>query len=180
VDDEEDEDWKDWGRVNKPEVEPNEAGFDLGGGPVDVASLMTKQARGGPQLAFARLVQDPKRTKDEVEFISGQWTSLLRTGGMADTLYPVDESTILISITDGKFMDEIKEFVLGRPEAYEFEWKNQKFRRPGDPPIEPVKSEPGSAKGGTDAQKSTKSHRKKKSKKVSKKTKNTTPNDDEL
>lgn len=45
--------------------------------------------------------------QDEVEFISGQWTSLLRTGGMADTLYPVDESTILISITDGKFMDEV-------------------------------------------------------------------------
>jgi hypothetical protein len=29
----------------------------------------------------------------------------------------------------------VKEFVLSRDEAYEFEWKNMKTRRPGDPPM---------------------------------------------
>lgn len=36
------------------------------------------------------------------------WTGLLRTGGMADQIYAVDEDTILINIADGKYMDEVR------------------------------------------------------------------------
>uniref|UniRef100_A0A7S0N8F7 Mesoderm development candidate 2 n=1 Tax=Pyramimonas obovata TaxID=1411642 RepID=A0A7S0N8F7_9CHLO len=150
VDDEEDEEWQDWGRRKKkePEVE-QEAPFEIGNGPIDVKKLMNQQAK-GPQLTFARLRPDPTRTKEEVDEIGAKWSALLRTGGMSDQVYAIDEGTILISIVDGIYMDEIKEFVLSMDEAYEFEWKNQKFRRPGDPPLEvpksPEKSKPSKKK----------------------------------
>lgn len=51
---------------------------------------------------------------------------------------------------------QIKEFVLSREEAYEFEWKNQKTRRPGDPPLH------------TPTPAATKSNKKKKGKKSKK------------
>jgi hypothetical protein len=41
---------------------------------------------------------------------------------------------------------QIKDFVLSRDEAYEFEWKQQKWRRPGDPPLDPPKADPKPAK----------------------------------
>ena len=37
---------------------------------------------------------------------------------------------------------QVKDFILEQKEAYEFEFKNQKLRRPGDPPLpEPEKPE---------------------------------------
>jgi len=137
-DNEEDDEWRAWGESRKSpgEEEPMPA-IELNNGPIDVSKLMKRQAA-GPQLAFARLRPDPtgQRTQAKVDEIGELWTGLLRTGGMADQIYAVDEDTILINIADGKYMDEIKDFVLSRDEAYEFEWKNQKSRRPGDPPLE--------------------------------------------
>ena len=115
---------------------------------------MNQQAK-GPQLTFARLRPDPKRTKvrflyqlsrgglllvecadsssfvkckntlfirvkihqsfkvcvailqEEVDEIGAKWSALLRTGGMSDQVYAIDEGTILISIVDGIYMDEV-------------------------------------------------------------------------
>jgi len=147
VDDEEDEEWKNWGKKKEPVEDKEDIGFEIGNGPIDVSKLMNKQAS-GPQLAFARLRPDPKRTKEDVDEIGSIWSALLRTGGMADQIYAIDEGTILISILDGKYMDEIKSFVLSRDEAYEFEWKNNKTRRPGDPPLESLspKEDPPASK----------------------------------
>jgi len=136
VDDEEDDDWKSWGRTKRDNPPDKEPPFEIGNGPIDMSKVMNQQ-KAGPQLTFARLRPDPTRTKEEVDEIGMRWSALLRTGGMADQIYPIDEGTILISIIDGKYMDEIKKFVLTRDEAYEFEWKNQKFRRPGDPELKP-------------------------------------------
>lgn len=151
-DDEEDEEWKEWGKPKKPEVPPNTKGFDLNGGPVDVQNLMAGQSQ-GPQLTFARLRPDPDRTEEDTKEIGNMWAALLKTAGMSDQVYPVDDSTLLISVSDGKYMDEIKDFVLSRDEAYEFEWKQQTFRRPGDPPLkkpnqEAPKEKPKRAKKG--------------------------------
>ncbi|EMS63341.1 hypothetical protein TRIUR3_00515 [Triticum urartu] len=38
----------------------------------------------------------------------------------------------------GRDMRELKEFILGQPEAYEFKVGDQFFRRPGDPPLDQV------------------------------------------
>ena len=49
----------------------------------------------------------------KVDEIGELWTGLLRTGGMADQIYAVDEDTILINIADGKYMDEVRLRVVG-------------------------------------------------------------------
>jgi hypothetical protein len=49
-------------------------------------------------------------TQADVDTIGELWTGLLRTGGMADQIYAVDEDTILINIADGKYMDEVSRY----------------------------------------------------------------------
>ena len=74
----------------------------------------------GMQLCFCRLKEDPKRTKEDVDQLAGQWKSLLMTGGADETVYAVDEGMILISM-DASRLREIREFVLGQPQAHGFE-----------------------------------------------------------
>ncbi|GKU96759.1 hypothetical protein SLEP1_g9956 [Rubroshorea leprosula] len=50
----------------------------------------------------------------------------------------VDMSTIMFNMDNGRDMDELKEFILSQPEAYEIKIGDRAFRRPGDPPLEEV------------------------------------------
>ena len=147
VDDEEDEDFAAWGR-NKVREEADDGG--VGGGPqamdvaaggnIDVAKLMKKQAA-GPQLTFARLKPDPtgNRTIDDVNALGAKWASLLRSGGMSEKVYGIDENTVLMSLTDGSLMDEVREFLWLQDEVDEFEWNQQVWRRGSDQPQAPKK-----------------------------------------
>ncbi|KAK3261033.1 hypothetical protein CYMTET_30044 [Cymbomonas tetramitiformis] len=164
VDDEEDEEWKEWGKRPEPKKPDPLDPIELGK-PVDVKKMMKKQSA-GPQLAFARLKTDPKRTKADVDDIGGKWTALLKTGGMADQIYAVDENTILVSIRDGIYMDDIRDFVLSRDETDHFEWNQQKMYRPGE------EREPEQPK------KPSKEAKEKKSKKKSKKSKKNKKSDE--
>lgn len=98
ADDEEDDAFAAWGRSKPREAEPGGGGpqaMDVDeGGNIDVAKLMKKQAS-GPQLTFARLVPDPagRRTVDDVNALGAKWASLLRSGGMSEKVYGIDENT---------------------------------------------------------------------------------------
>eukprot|EP00239_Pterosperma_sp_CCMP1384_P003392 CAMPEP_0197845772 /NCGR_PEP_ID=MMETSP1438-20131217/2657_1 /TAXON_ID=1461541 /ORGANISM="Pterosperma sp., Strain CCMP1384" /LENGTH=193 /DNA_ID=CAMNT_0043457197 /DNA_START=70 /DNA_END=651 /DNA_ORIENTATION=+ len=129
-DDEEDEEWKKWGEWNHDREEEPMEGMTLGDGPIDVEKLMAKQ-RSGPQLAFARL-KPADRTQADTDQLGVRWASLLRTGGLSDNVYAVDEDTILLQLTDGKNMDEVMEFTFLQEETDYFEWNQQKFFRPGE------------------------------------------------
>lgn len=141
VDDEEDEDFAAWGRNRVKEDAPGGVGGGGGpqamdvdaGGNIDVAKLMKKQAS-GPQLTFARLKPDPagKRTIDDVNALGAKWASLLRSGGMSEKVYGIDENTVLMSLTDGSAMDEVREFLWLQEEVEEFEWNQQVWRRGSD------------------------------------------------
>jgi hypothetical protein len=62
VDDEEDDDWKSWGRTKRDNPPDKEPPFEIGNGPIDMSKVMNQQ-KAGPQLTFARLRPDPSRTK---------------------------------------------------------------------------------------------------------------------
>ena len=47
----------------------------------------------------------------------------------------LDPNRFLVSLTDGRNVMDVKNFVLSQPEGYQFEWKNQKFNRWGEKPL---------------------------------------------
>jgi len=146
VDSEEDDDFAAWGR---PKVKEDAAGGADGGipmdagGKVDVKKLLKKQAS-GPQLTFARLVPDPTgtRTLADVNALGAKWAALLRSGGMSEKVYGIDENTVLMSLTDGVFMEEVREFLWLQDEVDEFEWNSQVWRRGSDQPQAPKPKAP--------------------------------------
>lgn len=158
VDDEEDEAFAAWGRPKERHVEDE---LDPSGD-IDIAKLMKKQAS-GPQLTFARLFPDPagKRTLDDVNELGAKWATLLRTGGMSEKVYGIDENTVLLSLADGAYMKEVREFLWLQEEVEEFEWNSQVWRRGSDEPQRP-KSPPTQAMADDLGQAKKKGNKKKK------------------
>ena len=126
--------------------------------------MIAMKQSSGPQLCFARLRPDPSRTQKQVDEIGGRWAALLKTGGLSETTYAIDDTTILISVTDGKDLVEVKDFVLSRDEADEFEWNQQRFRREGE--AIPLRPDPAAAAKPTKAKKAAKKKKKAKPAKV--------------
>lgn len=138
LDDEEDEDWKAWG---KPKPKPAPA-FDP---PPDLSNLNPSQIQEemlkrhyGTAMGFVKLRLDVRRTKDDITRIAKKWTDLLKTGSINAKIMAVDLYTLMFIIEDGQDTGEVKDFVLNQPEAYEFKLGQQAYRRPGDPPLEVV------------------------------------------
>ena len=52
-------------------------------------------------------------------------------------MYGIDENTVLMSLTDGKYMDEVREFLWLQDDVDEFEWNSQVWRRGSDQPQPP-------------------------------------------
>lgn len=138
VDDEEDEQWKAWGKP-KPKPPPP---FDP---PPDLSNLQPSQIQEemlkrqyGTSMGFVKLRLDVRRNKDDIVLIAKKWTKLLRTGSISAKIMAVDVNTIMFILEDGQETAEVKDFILSQPEAYEFKLGEQAYRRPGDPPLEVV------------------------------------------
>ncbi|KAL6130954.1 PREDICTED: uncharacterized protein LOC101313939 [Fragaria vesca subsp. vesca] len=136
VDDEEDDTWKEWGKKPTPQ-------FDLPPEKLEKMELSEIQAEtlkrhSGPILGFIKLRLGVKRTKDMVVEIATRWSKVLRTGSIAVKFMGIDLSTVMVTIERGQDLNELKDFVLNQPEAYELKIGDQYFRRPGDPPLEEV------------------------------------------
>ncbi|KAF5177595.1 LDL receptor wingless signaling/trafficking chaperone [Thalictrum thalictroides] len=133
-DDEEDEDWKKWGEKSKndefdpPRMDPN---MD----PVTLQAEMMKRHQ-GPSFGFVKLRFGVKRSPDKVGEIAMKWTKVLKTGSIEANFVAVDLTTLMFTMQRGKDITELIEFVLSDPEAYEVKIGNQKYRRPGDPPLD--------------------------------------------
>ncbi|XP_020261430.1 uncharacterized protein LOC109837547 isoform X1 [Asparagus officinalis] len=137
VDDEEDEAWREWGRKKAKEEE----GFkppDLSKmNPMEIQAEMLKR-HVGPAFGFVKLRLGISRTQEEITTTAMRWSKVLRTGSVEVKFMGVDLSTIMFTIERGQDIEELKEFVLSQPEAYEMKIGEQTFRRPGDPPLEEV------------------------------------------
>uniref|UniRef100_A0ACD5WH89 Uncharacterized protein n=1 Tax=Avena sativa TaxID=4498 RepID=A0ACD5WH89_AVESA len=135
VDDEEDEDWRHWGA---PAKLPDRPPPDLTR--MDPATLRAEllRAQTGPSLGFVKLRLGVRRSQQDVMGMATRWTSVLRTGSVAPKFVAVDYGTLMFTMDRGRDLLELKEFILGQPEAYEFKIGDQFFRRPGDPPLDQV------------------------------------------
>ncbi|XP_020197863.1 uncharacterized protein [Aegilops tauschii subsp. strangulata] len=138
VDDEEDDDWRHWGAGSGTRDVPNRPPPDLSR--MDPAALRAEILRGhgGPSLGFVKLRPGVRRSREEVAGIATRWSNVLRTGSVAAKFVAVDFGTLMFTMERGRDMRELKEFILGQPEAYEFKVGDQFFRRPGDPPLDQV------------------------------------------
>ena len=163
VDDEEDEEYKRWGMTKRQlamekEMEgeggpPGDGGFDLssltnGGGGFDAMAA----ASSGTQMTFVKLAppaDGSTRTKKDVDELSGKWATLLRSGGMSESLYAIDVDTVLITLPDGKYMAEVREFLWQQEEVENFEWNSQVWKKGESVPTPRKPSEDAMApKGG--------------------------------
>ncbi|KAJ0439253.1 hypothetical protein HanHA300_Chr16g0623271 [Helianthus annuus] len=79
--------------------------------------------------------------QDMITDIAKKWSKVARTGGIEVKFMGVDVSTIMFTLEKGQDTLELKEFILGQPEAYEIKIGDQLFRRPGDPSFDDVFAE---------------------------------------
>ncbi|XP_065859629.1 uncharacterized protein [Euphorbia lathyris] len=135
IDDEEDDDWKQWGKKSTPAFEgphPSELEhMDMW----QIQDLMMKQ-KTGPVFGFVKLRLGVHRTKDMVAEMAMKWTKVFRTGSVDIRFTGVDTNTIMFTLQNGRQSMELKEFILEEEEAYEIKIGDNIFRRPGDPPFE--------------------------------------------
>ena len=61
---------------------------------------------------------------------------------MSEKIYAIDHDTVLISVKDGAYMPEVREFLWMQEEVAEFEW-NSRVWKPGSESPEPPKPPPG-------------------------------------
>ena len=161
-DDEEDEEFRAWGRTGARAAAGGE------GDPRGDLPAFTQPGVSGQQLTFARLVPDPTgaRTREDVDKLGSKWADLLRSGGMSEKIYAIDHDTVLISVKDGAYMPEVREFLWMQEEVAEFEW-NSRVWKPGSEFPEPPKPPPErpAAAAKDDAKRNKKKKTKKKKKK---------------
>ncbi|XP_051127351.1 uncharacterized protein LOC127248828 [Andrographis paniculata] len=136
VDDEEDEDWREWGRTK------TETDFDP---PPDFTTMNLQEMQDemmkrqlGPVFGFVKLRPGRRRTPEMVSETAMKWTKVARTGAIEAKFSGVDVSTIMFTMQRGQDALELKEFLLNQPEAYEVKMGDQLFRRPGDPSFDEV------------------------------------------
>ncbi|KAH9617024.1 hypothetical protein KSS87_009188 [Heliosperma pusillum] len=139
VDDEEDDDWINWGKKKPsplPQPEFNPSDLDH----MDPAQIQAEMSKfqTGPVFGFVKLRLGLQRTPDEVSETAMKWTKVLKTGGLVVKFMGVDISTVMFTMEAGQDIDEVKEFILEQKDAYEIKIGNNAYRRPGDPPLEEV------------------------------------------
>ncbi|XP_010918744.2 uncharacterized protein [Elaeis guineensis] len=137
VDDEEDEDWKQWGKKKSSAAPPPPPPDFSRMNPAEIQAEMMK-LHTGPSYGFVKLRPGTGRTREDVPQIAMRWSKVLRTGSIEAKFMAVDLSTIMFTMERGQDLEELKEFVLSQPEAYEMKIGDQVYRRPGDPPLHEV------------------------------------------
>lgn len=131
VDNEEDEEWKQWGRKKTAHSDLEKMR------PSDVQSERMKRVL-GPVFGFVKLRLGTRRTPEMVTDIAKRWANLARTRTIETKFIGVDWTTVMFTMVKGQDTTELKKFLLEQEEAYEIKIGDQLFRRPGDPPFEEV------------------------------------------
>ncbi|KAK9749420.1 hypothetical protein RND81_02G124400 [Saponaria officinalis] len=139
VDDEEDDDWKNWGKKTPtPLPEPDFDPSDLDH--LDPAQIQARFSKfqTGPVFGFVKLRLGLQRSPDDVSETAMKWTKVMKTGGLEVKFMGVDLSTIMFTMETSQSVDEVKEYILEQEDAYEVKIGDNVYRRAGDPPLEEV------------------------------------------
>eukprot|EP00899_Mesostigma_viride_P023793 jgi/Mesvir1/4599/Mv15826-RA.1 len=155
IDDEEDDEWKNWGKKKgkpkKAEAPPADEPFDPNN--FDVSSIMNKRDK-GPWMGFAKLkATDPPRTKADADAVGRDWAQMIASANVGAQVYAIDEGTLLISCNDGTPSSELRDFVLKLPVTEYFDVHSQKWVWDEDEDMAvlqqpPLSMKPGAAKKG--------------------------------
>ncbi|KAL9264371.1 hypothetical protein AKJ16_DCAP10996 [Drosera capensis] len=142
IDDEEDESWIKWGaKKQQPQMEPDTISPEELEN-MDVKEIGVEMARRnvgiGSAVGFVKLRFGVGRTPESVSEMAMKWTRLLKLGGIEIKFMGIDLSTIMFTLQRGQDVEELKDFILDQPDAYEVKIGDQAYRRPGDPPLEEV------------------------------------------
>lgn len=145
-DDEEDDDWKEWGKKPSPSFTP--ADFTK----MDESKIKEEMMKRhtGPVIGFVKLRFGVRRTPDKVAELAMKWTHVLRTGAVGVRFTGVDLNTIMFNMDSIKDLEELKEFVFDQSDAYEIKMGEQLFRRPGDPSLDELIQKHNSEKDKAD------------------------------
>ncbi|XP_048494218.1 uncharacterized protein LOC104887231 isoform X2 [Beta vulgaris subsp. vulgaris] len=87
---------------------------------------------------FGKSSVDTFIIQDKVSETAMKWSKVSKTGGLEVKFMGVDLSTVMFTMEAGQDMDELKDFILDQPDAYEVKIGDNVYRRSGDPPIEEV------------------------------------------
>ncbi|GMH00505.1 hypothetical protein Nepgr_002344 [Nepenthes gracilis] len=138
IDDEEDDDWKNWGKKLTPSPNLDLHPSDLEKMEVSQIQAEMMKRHAGPVFGFVKFKLGVQRSPESVSEIATKWTKVLKTGGIELKFMGIDLSTIMFTLERGQDMEELKDFILDQPDAYEIKIGDRVFRRPGDPPLEQV------------------------------------------
>ncbi|EYU32141.1 hypothetical protein ABFS82_02G165100 [Erythranthe guttata] len=137
VDDEEDDEWREWGKPKKqPEFDPPPTDFTKFSLEEMQDEMMKRQQ--GPVFGFVKLRPGTPRSPEIVSEIAMKWTKAARTGATEVKFTGVDVSTLMFTVQKGRDTLELKEYLLSQSEAYEVKIGDQLYRREGDPSFEEV------------------------------------------
>ncbi|KAL2892191.1 Adenine phosphoribosyltransferase [Bienertia sinuspersici] len=110
IDDEEDDDWKNWGKKKatpSPEFEFHPSDLEKME-PSDIQAKMMKHHT-GPLFGFVKLILGVQRTPDKVSEIAMKWSKVSKTGGLEVKFMGVDLSTIMFTMEAGQDMEELRQ-----------------------------------------------------------------------
>ncbi|KAM0938904.1 putative LRP chaperone MESD [Dioscorea sansibarensis] len=138
VDDEEDEDWKQWGLPKTTQDEAPKPPVDFSKMSLEEMQAEITRSQTGPFFGFVKLRPGVSRSREDVPLIAMKWSKILRTGSIEAKFMAVDRNTIMFNMEKGQDTEELKDFILSQPEAYEIKIGEQLHRRPGDPPLDEV------------------------------------------
>ncbi|KAJ0970269.1 hypothetical protein J5N97_023146 [Dioscorea zingiberensis] len=139
---EEDEDWKQWGQTKNTgdeELKSSQPPIDFSKMSPEEIQAEISRSQTGPSFGFVKLRLGVTRSREDVPLIAMKWSKIVRTGSIEAKFMAVDQNTIMFTMEKGQDTEELKEFILSQPEAYEMKIGNQFHRRPGDPPLDEVK-----------------------------------------
>ncbi|GBG69167.1 hypothetical protein CBR_g3867 [Chara braunii] len=125
VDDEEDEEWRRWGRFKSypPKNDPDTLVDFSGMG----ANEVVRSSRPRGAICFAKLREGAFATKEETRAAGTRWSDVMLSGGLYHKSYVVDENTVAFTPEDTDMVDEMKRFLLLQPEISEFQYDGKKY-----------------------------------------------------
>ena len=124
--------------------------------------FLSHQAKSGDlHMSFVTLKKGVCEEQKCAEKLGAKWRDLLKTDGLAVSLYPLSETELLYT-EDGGRVIEARDYLLTQPEVEKFRWKDTDFFPPSSDSSK-VSSKPatGPAAAGADKRKKSKKKGKK-------------------
>lgn len=83
-------------------------------------------------MMFATLDYEGCCVKNKTEEIAGKWSAMLKTAGMDQQMYVIEDDQVLFSTQAGLHANEIRDYVTQQPECVAVEWNQARTPGPAE------------------------------------------------